>query len=163
MTQARSGSRRQARVYALQALYQIDIGQVLALPGLNALWATLVDGEGVDGERAPEADEVEFAHRVVGGVEQHREAIDAMIESCSTNWRLRRMPVVDRNILRLAAFELMHCPDIPGTVSVNEAIELAKLFGAEDTRSFVNGIVDRMGRQLHRLGEPGGRRRRDGV
>jgi N utilization substance protein B len=61
------------------------------------------------------------------------------------------MPVVDRNILRIAAFELIGCPDIPATVSINEAIELAKRFGSADSRAFVNGIVDRMARQLGRL------------
>jgi len=157
----RQGSRRQARVYALQALYHVDHAGVGAQPSLNALWSTLVEGEGIDGERPPESDEVEFAQRLVRGVSDHRETLDALIESCSTNWRVRRMPVVDRNILRLAAFELRHCEDIPGTVAVNEAVELAKQFGGEETRSFVNGIVDRMGRQLGRLGE-GGRRRPGG-
>lgn len=158
----RNGSRRQARVYALQALYYQDVGQVAPHKALNALWASLLDADGVDGERAPEAEETEFALRVVQGVEAKQAEIDALIESASTNWRLRRMPVVDRNILRIAAFELMTCDDIPATVSVNESVELAKLFGTDDSRAFVNGIVDRIGRQLGRLPEGGtGRRKRD--
>lgn len=157
---ARPGSRHQARIYALQALYHVDLATVRAQPGLHALWDTLMDGEGVDGERAPESEEIEFAQRMVRGVEERREEIDALIEQCSTNWRLRRMPIVDRNILRLAAYELVACPDIPANVSVNEAIELAKSFGTEESRAFVNGIVDRIGRQVGRLSaEP--RRRRD--
>ena len=74
-----------------------------------------------------------------------------MIEEASTNWRVSRMPVVDRNILRIAVFELVECPDIPATVSINEAIELAKCFGAADSRAFVNGIVDRVARKLDRI------------
>lgn len=145
------GSRRQARGYALQALYTADVRGVGGLEALNALWTGLLDQEGVDDNRPPESSEVEFAQRLVVGALEHREAIDALIESCSTNWRIPRMPVVDRNILRMAGFELMHCQDIPATVSVNEAVELAKQFGTADSRSFVNGIVDRMGRQLGRL------------
>lgn len=155
-----SASRRQARVYALQALYHADHADLPAEGGLKALWDTLLDGEGVDGERAPEADEVSFAERLVAGVQAHRDALDGLIEGASTNWRVRRMPVVDRNVLRMAAFELSQCPDIPSNVAINEAIELAKLFGGDDSRSFVNGIVDRLGRQLGRL-PASGRPRRD--
>lgn len=162
MTTVRQGSRRQARIYALQALYHADHAQLRASQALQSLWQSLIDGEGIDQERAPESDEVEFTQRLVRGVEEHTAAIDALIEQCSTNWRLRRMPVVDRNILRLAAFELMRCEDIPATVSVNEAVELAKLFGTEDSRAFVNGIVDRLGRQVGRLPEGGRRRREEG-
>jgi N utilization substance protein B len=101
---------------------------------------------------------MEFAQRLGLGVQEHLERIDALIEEASTNWRLPRMPVVDRNILRMAAFELMACVDIPATVSINEAVELAKKFGTADSRAFVNGIVDRMARQLGRI--EGSRHRR---
>lgn len=156
------GSRRQARMYALQALYQADVAQAGGEPGLAALWTTLLDGEGLDGERSPEHDEVEFAQRLVQGVESARAEIDAMIDGCSNNWRIGRMPVVDRNILRMAAFEMMKCQDIPPTVAINEAVELAKLFGTEDSRAFVNGIVDRIGRTTGRLAEGRGRGGRGG-
>ncbi len=121
-----------------------------------------MDEEGVEGERPPESAEVEFATRLARGAEERRERLDALIEECSTNWRLVRMPVVDRNILRLAAFELEGCPDIPASVSVNEAVELAKAYGGSDSRAFVNGIVDRMGRQLGRL-EARGKRKGKGA
>lgn len=144
-------SRRQAREYALQAMFQADVGEVTVQQALTDLWSGLMDGEGIDHSRPPESEEVEFAQRLCHGVDQHRAAIDALIEECSTNWRLSRMPVVDRNVLRLAAFELLACPDIPATVSINEAIELAKKYGSQDSRAFVNGIVDRMARQLGRI------------
>lgn len=147
-------SRRQARQFALQALYQADLRGIPAMASLNQLWSGLMDGEGLGDARAPESDEVEFAQRLVEGALSSLPEIDALIEQCSTNWRLPRMPIVDRNILRIAAYELMFCRDIPASVSVNEAVELAKLFGTADSRAFVNGIVDRMGRHLHRL-DPG--------
>ena len=159
MASRQGGSRRQARVFALQALYLADLTDSGERDGLNALWQAVIDGEGLDDSAAPESGEVEFAQRLVSGVSEHKVSIDEMIDTCSTNWRLRRMPIVDRNVLRIATFELMHCRDIPGTVSVNEAIELAKTFGGDDSRAFVNGIVDRIGRQLGRLGD---RRRKRG-
>lgn len=157
----RQGSRRQARQFALQALYTADLGEGDAMPALHGLWSALVDGDGLPDHRAPESDEVAFAQELVTGVHDHRERIDALIEGSSTNWRLRRMPLVDRNILRIAAYELMCREDIPPTVSINEAIELAKRFGASESRAFVNGLVDKIGRSLGRLparGRPGGRR-----
>ncbi len=148
---ARTPSRRQAREYALAALYQADLAEASGTAALAGLWEALVDGEGLDDARPAESDEIEFATRLVQGVTARRDALDALIEDASRNWRLRRMPVVDRNILRIAAFELAHCPDIPGNVSVNEAVELAKRFGGDDSRAFVNGLVDRIGRELGRL------------
>lgn len=145
-------SRRRAREFALQALYTADLKAETVPTALTALWAGQLDGEGMEA-RAAESEEIEFAQRLAHGVEADREAIDALIEECSTNWRVPRMPIVDRNILRLAAFELKECADIPANVSVNEAIELAKKFGTKESRAFVNGIVDRMGRKLNRLGE----------
>lgn len=146
-------SRRRAREYALQALYNADLTEQSVLGALAALWEGLIDGEGMDDARPAESEEIEFAQRLATGVDSRREEIDALIDECSTNWRIPRMPVVDRNILRLAAFELMVCTDIPANVSVNEAIELAKKFGTKESRAFVNGIVDRMGRRLERLEE----------
>jgi N utilization substance protein B len=144
-------SRRRAREYALQALFESDLRDVTAASALNDLWSGLMDGEGIDDARPPESEEVEFAQRLARGVEDRKEEVDGLIEGASTNWRLVRMPVVDRNILRIAAFELLGCPDIPATVSINEAIELAKRFGTADSRAFVNGIVDRVARQLGRI------------
>ena len=144
-------SRRRAREFALQALYQADLTQAAVLSSLSVLWASAMDGDGLGPARAPESEEVEFAQRLVFGVEEKRLEIDALIEGSSTNWRVPRMPVVDRNILRVAAYELMSCDDIPPTVTINEAVELAKRFGSGESKAFVNGIVDRMARKLERL------------
>jgi N utilization substance protein B len=100
-----------------------------------------------------EADQT-FAEGIVQGVLVGREAHDALIDACSVNWRVSRMSIVDRNILRLAAYEFRFCEDIPGSVTVNEAIELAKRYGSKDSRAFVNGLLDKMGRQIGKLGGP---------
>ena len=86
------------------------------------------------------------------GVEARGEQIDQLIEQASVNWRIPRMPTIDRNILRLASFELLACPDIPASVSINEAIELAKRFGDRESRAFVNGILDRIAAEVGRGG-----------
>ncbi|MFK7929646.1 MAG: transcription antitermination factor NusB [Myxococcota bacterium] len=154
-------SRRRARTFALQALYHADITGVSVTQALQDLWSGLLDGEGFGEERPHESEEVEFAQRLATGTESEREAVDALIEQCSTNWRIIRMPVVDRNILRMAGFELMNFKDVPANVTMNEAVELAKRFGSKESRAFVNGIVDRMARQLDRVStdRKGGRRR----
>ena len=145
-------SRRRAREFALQALYQADISEVGAPEGLDHLWRSQVDG-GL-GDKVAEADEISFSQRVTSGVLERQTEIDALIEAASVNWRLARMPVVDRNILRLAAYELLACEDVPASVCINEAVELAKRFGDKESRAFVNGILDRIANDLGR----GGRR-----
>ena len=97
-----------------------------------------------------EADQ-SFAEGIVQGVLIGRDAHDGLIDSCSSNWRVSRMSIVDRNILRVAAYEFRFCEDIPGSVTVNEAIELAKRYGTKESRAFVNGILDKMGRQVASL------------
>ena len=119
---------------------------------MPSLWDGLVDGEGLDDSKPPEPEEVEFAERIVRGVDAERARIDGLIEASSTNWRITRMPFVDRSILRMAVYELLHCSDIPATVSINEAVELAKRYGTAESRAFVNGIVDRVARNLNRIG-----------
>ena len=146
-------SRRRAREFALQALYQVDVAGSSAEEALRSLWAGQVDEEGLE-IRPAELEEIEFARRIVDGVARLGDQVDALIESSSVNWRLTRMPVVDRNILRIATYELLDCKDVPASVSINEAIELAKRFGEKDSRAFVNGILDRIAAETGR----GGRR-----
>jgi len=85
---------------------------------------------------------LDFAAELVKGVTEHRAAIDELLTAKSKNWSLARMARVDLSILRLAIFELLYCRDIPKNVTINEAIEVAKKFGTEDSPSFVNGILD---------------------
>ncbi len=135
-------SRRRAREFALQALYQADIAGSAAAEGIPSLWSGQVDG-GL-GSKAAEPQEIAFSEEVVAGVDARREEIDTLIEKASNNWRLTRMPVVDRNILRLATYELIGCPEVPASVCINEALELAKRYGDKQSRAFINGILDRI-------------------
>jgi N utilization substance protein B len=83
-----------------------------------------------------------FAEHLVRGVHMHRDEIDQIIVSASENWRIDRMSIVDRNILRIALFEMLYCPDVPPKASINEAIDIGKKFGSQDSGSFINGILD---------------------
>jgi N utilization substance protein B len=87
---------------------------------------------------------IAFARERIEGVERHRGEIDDIIRKYARNWRLERMSAIDRNILRIAVFEIRFCPSVPGKVAINEAIEIAKEFGGEEAPSFINGILDRI-------------------
>lgn len=86
----------------------------------------------------------EFAHKIALGVEEHLEVIDQTITEYATNWQLKRMAIIDRNILRLGVYELLFAPDIPPKVTINEAVELAKKYGDIESSKFVNGILDKI-------------------
>jgi transcription antitermination protein NusB len=124
-------SRRLARETAVQVLFQIDIAQGDPARAV----------EHVAEEFAIPAASKEFALRLVSGTLTNMQQIDNIVQSVSQEWNMARMANVDRNILRLATYELFFCPDIPGNVSVNEAIELAKLYSGEEAGKFVNGIL----------------------
>jgi N utilization substance protein B len=92
----------------------------------------------------------EFLKRLVLGVLNHCQEIDRLIEQYSENWRLDRINMIDRNILRMALFELLYCEEIPPKVTINEAIDLGKRYGSEDSGSFINGILDRIQNEVVR-------------
>jgi N utilization substance protein B len=95
-----------------------------------------------------------FFLRLVEGVKEFQHEIDALIERFSENWKISRMSRVDRNVLRLAIYELLHCHDIPPKVSINEAIDIAKRFGTEDSGAFINGILDSVRISLEKENPP---------
>lgn len=132
------GSRRTGRERALQALYQLDQNDK-ATPGeaVEAAWAASDDQPRDDAAHR-------FATELVDGVREHQASLDTLIEQHSQNWRIERMQRVDRNVLRLGVFELTRRDDIPRKVTINEAVELAKTFGTEDSASFINGVLDRI-------------------
>ena len=101
-------------------------------------------------EAAGENDVVEFAARLVEGTLQHRDAIDKKLAGVTRNWDLARMANVDRNVLRMAVYELMLCADVPPKVAINEAIELGKKYSTANSGGFVNGILDRIRIDLER-------------
>jgi N utilization substance protein B len=137
-----SSPRRRGREIAFQILYALD-----ANPGADPRSATasffsdLGEGDEEEGHR-PEPADREFAERIVREVSARRDELDQELGRVSRNWRVERMARVDRSILRLALWELKHEPDIPARVSINEAVELAKRFGAAEASGFVNGLLD---------------------
>lgn len=133
------GARRTGRERALQALYQLEMTPSTSVSeALASAWSASAE----EGKPDPEA--VRFAQELVDGVQSHRAEIDELIERHSHNWRLDRMSRIDRNVLRLGVFELKYRPDIPRKVSLNEAVELGKNFGTEESSAFVNGLLDRV-------------------
>ena len=128
-----AGSRHQSRERALQILFQYDIH---GKPGLwlDEFWKQYTVSEDVKA----------FAEQLVNGVIEHKKDLDALIGRHATNWKVSRMQIVDRNILRLGAYELLHLHEMPAKVTLNEAIELAKDFGDEEAAKFVNGILDKV-------------------
>jgi N utilization substance protein B len=126
------GMRRKGRELALQALYQIDVS------GDDPTAALRLFFEHCD---AP-SDARTFGEDLVGGVLEARPRIDELIAASSENWRLGRLSHVDRNILRVATYELMCRRDVPASVAIDEAIEIAKRFGSDESATFVNGVLD---------------------
>lgn len=133
------GSRRHSREYALQMLYQFELSGDTLPHIFNHYW-----------KGQAEADEETrlFAESLVQGVATQQQEIDEFIGKFSTHWKLNRMAAVDKNILRLAIFELKNCKDIPLKVTLNEAIEIAKKFGSEESGSFINGVLDKIAKEI---------------
>jgi N utilization substance protein B len=134
------GSRRKAREAAIQMLYQLD----LSGESIERAIAVYEQHLGAPGECD------EFAVELVRGCHAALAEIDVKIREVSRHWRLERMARVDRNILRLATFELLHLPGVPRKVTLNEAIELAKRFGDENSPAFINGVLDRIATELEK-------------
>lgn len=132
--------RRKSREFALQVLYQLNITRQEAITALTRFQEHFSPNEEAD----------EFLKRLVLGVLKHCREFDRLIEQYSENWRLDRITMVDRNILRMALFELLYCEEIPPKVTINEAIDLGKRYGSEDSGSFINGILDRIQNEVVR-------------
>jgi len=128
------GQRRRSREMALQILYQMEVTDAPPSEAIR-LYYECFDSPL---ELRP------FCEDIVNGVYIHRREIDQLISSTSEHWRLERMSIVDRNILRLALFEMMHYRSIPPKVTLNEAIELGKMFGSSESGAFINGILDHL-------------------
>jgi N utilization substance protein B len=131
--------RTRAREIAMQVLFQFDVRGAQYAAELGKTVRQLCDDE-ANGE----SDVVEFAARLVEGTLQQREPIDAKLQGVTRNWDLARMATVDRNVLRMAVYELAFCTDVPPKVAINEAIELGKKYSTANSGGFVNGILDRI-------------------
>jgi len=130
--------RTRSREIALQMLYMVDVRGPEALDDLDAF---------LDREAMTEPDIAEFARTLVEGTQEHLTDIDTALTRAAQNWQLRRMAIVDRNILRMAVYEMVHLEEVPAKVSINEAIELGKRFSTAQSGSFINGILDRIRRE----------------
>ena len=134
------GSRRKARECALQMLFAADFADAVPEEVLKTYWVELGD---------PEVEETarDFATRLAAGTLSHLEALDERIRSRAEHWRIPRMAIVDRNILRLAVYEFLYEPT-PRTVAINEALEIARRFSTYEATQFINGILDAIKRDL---------------
>jgi len=128
------GTRRKGRELALQALYQIEMTGDASMRAVELFLSHFEGG----------AEAKEFARRLVSGVVSQRAEIDRLIQQCTDHWKLMRMAKVDLVILRMATYELVFCPDIPLNVSLDEAIEIGKRFGTDDSATFINGVLDQV-------------------
>jgi len=135
--------RRKAREIALQVLYELDVLEINAKEGMELFWKNFDAPE----EARP------FASILIEGTWDNSEQIDALISTCSENWTISRMSIVDKSILRMAVYELLHFSDIPPKVTLNEAIDLGKTYGSENSGSFINGILDAIYIKLHLVDE----------
>ncbi|MEW6600393.1 MAG: transcription antitermination factor NusB [Nitrospirota bacterium] len=146
--------RRRSREYALQILFQLDMtGKAFTEEVWNEFW-----------EGNAEDDEVkQFARDIVASTLNHINEIDEIIKKAAENWSIERMAIIDRNIIRAATYELYYRTDIPGSVVINEAIEIAKKYSTEESASFINGILDKIARLDDKLSgskkRPGGKRK----
>jgi 3',5'-nucleoside bisphosphate phosphatase len=132
-------ARSQAREAALKALYQIDVRPDL----------TEAELEEVIKQEARSDDALAFARELVAGTRAHVAEIDREVETVAHNWNIKRMAVIDRNLIRMGAFELIHRTDVPPAVAINEAVVMAKKFSTKDSGSFVNGILDKIHQRHH--------------
>ena len=130
------GDRRQARELALQALFFFDMDKSDPDHSLEVFCA--------NNEETLTKGIKPFFLDLVKGVKENSSQIDALLNKYSKNWRISRMPVVDRNIMRMATFEFLKCSDIPPSVTINEAVEIGKKYGTRDSGSFINGVLDRI-------------------
>jgi N utilization substance protein B len=131
------GTRRKSRELALQVLFQMDVGEIALEDAVKNFWKI---------EKVlPEIRD--FTLKLSGGVAENIVQIDELIKKYTKNWALDRINNIDRNILRIAVYEIIYCPDIPYKVSINEAIEIAKKYGTPESGKFINGVLDRVAKE----------------
>ena len=140
------GKRREGREAAVQFLYQLDLHGETEAGDIEPFWDLRSSPESATTPAKTRA----FTEKLIHGVIAHRADIDARIVACTANYDLHRIAAVDRNILRVAIYELLHSLDVAPVIVINEAIEIAKRYGAEKSGGFVNGILDRIKRDLNR-------------
>jgi N utilization substance protein B len=144
MTRTGAAGRHRAREAALQMLYQWEVGRVSAGEAIATYWPSRDEQDELSEELRT------FANALMRGTIERVTEIDAMLAARATNWRVERMPVIDRLVLRLAVFELLSETDTPAKVVINEAIELARTYSGDEAVAFVNGVLDGVRKDLGR-------------
>jgi len=137
---SRVGPRRQAREAALQVLFAADVGDALAPAGIEAVFDDVLREFSLPGNAR------ERARQIAQGVTENRKAIDEAIDAASAHWKIDRLATVDRNVLRVATFELLFEPETPTEVVIDEAVEVARRFAGSASPAFVNGVLDEIAR-----------------
>jgi N utilization substance protein B len=133
-------TRRDAREWVVQVLYELDMNPRDVGEALADFWV----------DKTPDKRARAFTEKQVSGLLEQREEIDSILGEAAEHWDVRRMSVIDRNVMRMAIYELKYCPDIPAAVTINEAVDLAKYFNCTESGRFVNGILDRVRKDLER-------------
>lgn len=144
MNPVEAQGKRSAREAALQMLYQCEVGRAGAIESIATYWPSRDVESSVPGPLR------EFANQVVRGTLERRDEIDAMLTIHAQNWRIERMTVIDRIVLRMAVYEMLAEADTPSKVIINEAIELARSFSGDEAVAFVNGVLDAVRKELRR-------------
>ena len=135
------GKRRKARESTLQILFQVEFDDTHPEKIIDSFWKN----------RRATKEIKDYCRWLVEGITSHREEIDRLIQSVSENWRISRMAIVDRNVLRMAAFELLHEENLAPAIVINEAIEIAKKYSSEEGATFVNGILDAVKKKIQKM------------
>lgn len=136
--------RRLAREIAVSSLYQMEMNEVSAAEAVDMLMEELRQDNEIGADPSEIGSTDEFARELVYGVMEHRQAIDGMLQQFLTGWQVDRLSRVDRQVLRLACYEMVFRDDVPPKATINEAIELAKHFGTEESGKFVNGVLGKL-------------------
>lgn len=143
--------RRLAREIAISSLYQMEMNEVSASDAVDMLMDELRQENEIGADPAEAGSTDEFARELVFGVMEHKQAIDGMLQQFLTGWHIDRLSRVDRQVLRLACYEIVFRDDVPPKAAINEAIELAKHFGTEESGKFVNGVLGKLLLEIEEL------------
>lgn len=143
--------RRLAREIAVSSLYQMEMNEVSASDAVDMLMDELRQDNEIGADPAEAGSTAEFARELVSGVMEHKQAIDGMLQQFLTGWHIDRLSRVDRQVLRLACYEIVFRDDVPPKAAINEAIELAKHFGTEESGKFVNGVLGKLLLEIEEL------------
>lgn len=134
-------TRREAREWCTQMLFQLDLNPTENIDNaITRFWS----------DKQPDSAMKEFSEKLLRGVRSNMIEIDNTIQKYADNWHMDRMAAVDRNVMRMAVYEMLFCRDIPPVVSINEAVDIAKYFGSRESGRFVNGILDRIRKDIDR-------------